>query len=71
MEAYFELEEVALMDEVNANLKDRSLVRILVHLVCRVSETLALRVENGKISCLEHLDWHKNLLKKEKEPDES
>jgi len=46
MKAYVEPEEVALMEEATTNLRDRLLVRILFRLGCRVSEALALKVED-------------------------
>jgi integrase/recombinase XerD len=46
MKAYVEPEEVVLMEEATTNLRDRLLVRLLFHLGCRVSEALALTVED-------------------------
>jgi len=46
MKAYIEPEEVTLMEEATTNLRDRLLIRLLFHLGCRVSEELALTVEN-------------------------
>ena len=46
MKAYVELNEVALMEEVTTNLRDRLLIRILFHLGCRISEALALEVKD-------------------------
>ena len=59
MKAYVEPEEVALMEEATTNLRDRLLVRLLFRLGCRVSEALALKVEDidfaqGTIT-IEHL----------------
>jgi integrase/recombinase XerD len=46
MKAYVEPEEITLMEEATTNLRDRLLVRLLFHLGCRVSEALALTVED-------------------------
>jgi len=46
MKAYLEPEEIALMEKVATCLRDRLLIRLLYHLGCRVSEALALVVEN-------------------------
>ena len=46
MKAYLEAQEVALMEKATINLRDRLLVRLLFHLGCRVSEALALTVED-------------------------
>jgi len=46
MKAYLEPEEVTLMLKATTNLRDRLLIRLLFHLGCRVSEALALTVEN-------------------------
>jgi integrase/recombinase XerD len=46
MKAYVEPEEVALMETATTNLRDRLLIRILFHLGCRISEALALTVED-------------------------
>ena len=46
MKAYLEAREVALMEKATTNLRDRLLVRLLFHLGCRVSEALALTVED-------------------------
>ena len=45
MKAYVEPEEVAQMEKVAGNLRDRLLIRMLFHLGCRVSEALGLSVE--------------------------
>ncbi len=45
MKAYVEPEEVTLMEKETNNLRDRLLIRLLFHLGCRVSEALALTVE--------------------------
>ena len=46
MKAYLEPEEVALMEKAALNLRDRILIRLLFHLGCRISEALALTVED-------------------------
>lgn len=46
MKAYLEPEEVALMENETTNLRDRLLIRLLFHSGCRVSEALALGVED-------------------------
>ena len=46
MKAYVEPDEVALMEKAASNLRDKLLIRLLFHLGCRISEALALRVED-------------------------
>jgi len=46
MKAYVEPEEVVLMEEAATNLRDKLLIRLLFRLGCRVSEALALKVED-------------------------
>ena len=46
MKAYIEPDEVALMEKAASNLRDKLLIRLLFHLGCRVSEALALEVED-------------------------
>jgi len=46
MKTYLEPDEVALMEKVTTNLRDRLLIRLLFHLGCRISEALALKVED-------------------------
>jgi len=46
MKAYVDPEEVALMENETTNLRDRLLIRLLFHSGCRVSEALALGVED-------------------------
>jgi len=43
---YLEPAEVALMEKAAGNLRDRLLIRTLFHLGCRISEALALKVED-------------------------
>ena len=43
---YIEPEEVGLMEDTASNLRDKILIRLLFHLGCRVSEALALKVED-------------------------
>lgn len=56
---YLEIEEVALMEKAATNLRDRLLVRLLFRLGCRVSEALALKVEdidfNQSVVTIKHL----------------
>ena len=44
MKTYLEIKEIAAMEKVAGNLRDRLLIRLLFHLGCRVSEALALTV---------------------------
>jgi len=46
MKTYLELHEIAMMERAATNLRDKLLVRLLFHLGCRISEALALRVED-------------------------
>jgi len=46
MKAYVEPDEVALMEKAASNLRDKLLIRLLFHLGCRISEALALKVED-------------------------
>ncbi len=46
MKAYIEPDEVAMMEKATTNLRDRLLIRLLFHSGCRVSEALALAVED-------------------------
>jgi len=46
MKAYIEPEEVTLMEKATPYLRDRLLIHILFHLGCRISEALALKVED-------------------------
>lgn len=46
MKAYVEQGEVKDMEEAAANLRDRLLIHLLFHLGCRISEALALTVED-------------------------
>lgn len=46
MKAYIEPEEVARMEKAASNLRDKILVRLLLHLGCRISEALAIKVED-------------------------
>jgi len=48
--AYLEPEEVASLEESATNLRDRLLIRILFRLGCRISEALALKVEDVDLS---------------------
>jgi integrase/recombinase XerD len=46
VKAYLEPHEVTLMEKVTTNLRDRLLIRLLFRLGCRVSESLALTIED-------------------------
>jgi len=46
VKTYLAQEEIRLLEEAATNLRDRLLVRLLFHLGCRVSEALALKVED-------------------------
>jgi integrase/recombinase XerD len=59
MKSYLEPEEVALMEQAASNLRDRLLIHLLFHLGCRISEALALTVDNidfdNAMVCILHL----------------
>ena len=44
--AYLDPDEITVMEMTAANLRDKLLVRILFHLGCRISEALAIKVED-------------------------
>jgi len=46
MKVYVEPDEVAMMEKAASNLRDKILIRLLFHLGCRISEALALKVED-------------------------
>ena len=46
MKTYLEPKEIDEMEQKTSNLRDRLLVRLLYHLGCRISEALALKVED-------------------------
>lgn len=46
MKTYLGREEIQLLEEAATNLRDTLLVRLLFHLGCRISEALALKVED-------------------------
>jgi integrase/recombinase XerD len=46
MKAYLEPEEVTRMEQAATNIRDKILIRLLFHLGCRISEALALEVED-------------------------
>lgn len=46
MKAYLEPEEIALLEKATTCLRDKLLVRLLFRLGCRISEALALKVED-------------------------
>jgi len=59
MKAYVEPDEVAMMEKVASNLRDKLLIRTLFHLGCRVSEALGLATDdidfNQAILTIKHL----------------
>ena len=46
MKTYLEPDEIELLESAATNLRDRLLVRVLFHIGCRVSEALALTVND-------------------------
>ena len=46
MKSYLEPEEINRMEQAASNLRDRLLIHLLFHVGCRVSEALALKVED-------------------------
>ena len=46
MKTYLEPEEVIMLENETTNLRDRLLIHMLFRLGCRVSEALALKVED-------------------------
>jgi len=65
VKTYLEPEEVKLLEEEATCLRDRLLIRLLFHTGCRISEALALKVEDinfqqGTVTIL-HLKSHINL----------
>jgi len=46
MKTYLEPDEVAMMEKAASNLRDKILIRLLFRLGCRISEALALKVED-------------------------
>jgi len=65
VKAYLELEDMVLMERSTTNLRDRLLIRLLFRLGCRISEALALKVEEidfdqGTVT-IEHLKARVNL----------
>ena len=65
MKTYLEPEEVRLLEEAATCFRDRLLIRLLFHTGCRISEALALKVEDinfeqGTLTIL-HLKSHINL----------
>lgn len=59
--AYLEPSEVESLEKCTSSLRDRLLVRLLFHLGCRVSEALALQVQdidfNQGTVVIQHLKW--------------
>ncbi len=65
MKTYLEPQEVRLLEEEATCLRDRLLIKLLFHMGCRISEALALKVEDinseqGTVTIL-HLKSHINL----------
>jgi integrase/recombinase XerD len=65
MRAYLEPEEIALLEKAATCLRDRLLIRLLFRLGCRISEALALKVEDidfarGTVT-IEHLKTRQEL----------
>lgn len=54
MKAYLEPDEITLIEEATTNLRDRLLIRLLFRLGCRISEALALRVEDVNSTVYRH-----------------
>jgi integrase/recombinase XerD len=46
MKTYLEPEEIVMIEKAASNLRDKILIRLLFHLGCRISEALALKVED-------------------------
>jgi integrase/recombinase XerD len=46
MKSYLEIDEVQRLEEAATNLRDKLLIRLLFHLGCRVSEAIALTVDD-------------------------
>lgn len=46
MKTYLEPDEIELLESAATNLRDRLLIRVLFHLGCRISEALALTVDD-------------------------
>ena len=46
MKTYLEAGEIMLLENATTNLRDRLLIRLLFRLGCRVSEALAIKVED-------------------------
>jgi len=63
--AYLEPSEVESLEKHTTNIRDRLLIRLLFHLGCRVSEALALQVEdidfNQGAVVIQHLKYRINL----------
>ncbi len=49
MKAYLELSEVERLEQSATNMRDRLLVRLLSHLGCRISEAIALTLDDVNI----------------------
>lgn len=65
MKTYLEVEEVTMMEKAATNPRDSLLIRILFRLGCRVSEALALKVQDIDfercVVTIEHLKYRRKL----------
>jgi integrase/recombinase XerD len=50
MKAYLDLEEIILMEQACANLRDKLLIHFLFHLGCRITEALSITVDDVDFS---------------------
>lgn len=50
MKIYLEQKEVIIIEDASTNLRDRLLIRLLFHLGCRISEALAIKVDDVDLS---------------------
>jgi len=66
MKTYLETEELELLEKAAGNLRDRLLIRLLSHLGCRVSEAVALTVQDIDFEqntvTVQHLKTRLNLI---------
>jgi integrase/recombinase XerD len=65
MKAYLEPAEIVALEKVTNNLRDRLLISLLFHLGCRISEALAVKIEDINLSqgtiTIQHLKTHLKL----------
>jgi len=50
MKTYLEPREISLLENATSNMRDKLLIRVLFHLGCRISEALALAIEDVDFS---------------------